>query len=524
MPALNNNKGPPIGSVVPVKTTSNLNYGILHLYRDAKELSEQDKPENIPTNDQLSDQCTIMCTLAVPSYLDTPDFLSFVAPVDQFVSHYRIIRDASPNKYMVLMKFRDTNAANDYYKQYNGRPFSSMEPEICHVVYIKSVEINSVLIPPYTFPFLNKTLEDDRQRRESLAEKNEEDSLCELPTCPVCLERMDENVTGLLTILCQHTFHCYCLSKWGDGSCPVCRYSQKPVLETGNSRSSLDPNQESSLIPDTADDANECFVCSVKESLWICLICGHIGCGRYQDAHAYDHYMETNHLYALEIETQRVWDYAGDGYVHRLIQNMVDGKLVELPSAASSGGDNQNQVASQEKLDAMSVEYTYLLTSQLDSQRMYYEDHLTEVTAQLSALTTQVKGLMTEIQNVKTDNEKLKHRNEKIEKDLTDASKEKEKAERRLDTLKERYEASKREYLEEKEMTSSLLHNNDILKKGLEEKQQMVKELGDQVRDLMFFLEARDKVQDNPEMEGGSVETRSMPIQARRGRKGKRSL
>jgi BRCA1-associated protein len=26
------------------------------------------------------------------------------------------------------------------------------------------------------------------------------------------------------------------------------------------------------------------------------------------------------HLYALELETQRVWDYAGDGYVHRLIQ------------------------------------------------------------------------------------------------------------------------------------------------------------------------------------------------------------
>lgn len=39
----------------------------------------------------------------------------------------------------------------------------------------------------------------------------------ELPTCPMCLERMDENVTGLLATLCQHTYHCYCLSKWGDG-------------------------------------------------------------------------------------------------------------------------------------------------------------------------------------------------------------------------------------------------------------------------------------------------------------------
>lgn len=38
----------------------------------------------------------------------------------------------------------------------------------------------------------------------------------ELPTCPVCLERMDSAVTGLVTVPCSHTFHCMCLSKWGD--------------------------------------------------------------------------------------------------------------------------------------------------------------------------------------------------------------------------------------------------------------------------------------------------------------------
>jgi BRCA1-associated protein len=67
------------------------------------------------------------------------------------------------------------------------------------------------------------------------------------------------------------------------------------------------------------------------------LICGHIGCGRYNGAHAFDHHLSTNHLYALELETQRVWDYAGDGYVHRLIQTKNDGKLVEFPPVASTG-------------------------------------------------------------------------------------------------------------------------------------------------------------------------------------------
>ena len=54
-----------------------------------------------------------------------------------------------------------------------------------------------------------------------------------------------------------------------------------------------------------------------------------VGCGRYLDGHAVEHFKETGHTFALELDTQRVWDYAGDGYVHRLIQDK-EGKLVEV--------------------------------------------------------------------------------------------------------------------------------------------------------------------------------------------------
>ena len=47
------------------------------------------------------------------------------------------------------------------------------------------------------------------------------------------------------------------------------------------------------------------------------------------------------------------------------------------------------------------------------------------------------------------------------------------------------------------------------MQESIEQKQKMVKELGDQVRDLKFFLEAREKVQEHPELGGGSVGTRS---------------
>ena len=77
------------------------------------------------------------------------------------------------------------------------------------------------------------------------------------------------------------------------------------------------------------------------QDLWICLICGHVGCGRYRAKHSIDHWKDSGHVYALELETQRVWDYVGDGYVHRLIQSKTDGKLVEVPSPAPAAASSR---------------------------------------------------------------------------------------------------------------------------------------------------------------------------------------
>lgn len=52
----------------------------------------------------------------------------------------------------------------------------------------------------------------------------------------------------------------------------------------------------------------------ISENLWICLVCAHVGCGRYISGHARVHFEETGHVYSLELQSQRVWDYVGDGY------------------------------------------------------------------------------------------------------------------------------------------------------------------------------------------------------------------
>lgn len=129
--------------------------------------------------------------------------------------------------------------------------------------------------------------------------------------------------------------------------------------------------------------------CEGIEALWICLICGHVGCGRYQGGHAASHYKATNHTYALQLGTNRVWDYAGDNFVHRLLQSKGDGKLVATQTPAESA-DNNND----EKIDSIQLEFTYMLTSQLHKQREFYEEKLARLESQIDAESKQFKVKM----------------------------------------------------------------------------------------------------------------------------------
>jgi len=158
---------------------------------------------------------------------------------------------------------------------------------------------------------------------------------------------------------------------------------------------------------------------------YVCLICGVISCAKGPSSthdmradgsssaqipshkgHAMQHYEETLHAYALDTETQHVFDFAGGGYVHRLLQNMEDGKIVEgtdprvmeeaqlqellgrnnseedelsslerstIPTYSSSAQDDE---AVHRKLEGFAGQYYTLLKSQLEQQRIYYEGRL----------------------------------------------------------------------------------------------------------------------------------------------------
>ncbi|GFU50074.1 BRCA1-associated protein [Nephila pilipes] len=418
--------------------------GLLHLYKENHRTTLAEEAE----------RSEMLCILAVPAAMTTHDLLQFVAPVYDDIENMRIIKDNKPNQYMVLLKFRNQLGADIFYKNFNGTRFNSIEPEICHLAFVAKVE----------------TIKESEEVCLPLP------GLTELPTCPVCLERMDESVDGILTILCNHSFHGSCLAKWGDTSCPVCRYSQTPEL-----------------MPD-----NRCVTCGSQDSLWICLICGNIGCGRYVDGHAYHHYLDTQHTYAMQLGNNRVWDYAGDNYVHRLVQNKADGKPVELEPV---------WVENEEKMDSMQLEYTYLLTSQLEAQRHYFEDRLTRIETEALKQLEEMK-------------EKTKHavdERKQLEEKLNRVTKEKQNMDKKISQLTSKVNRIAMELKDEKELNKCLRQNQtlwqqklNIADKALKEvrdtKDKEIFDLQEQVRDLMFYFDAKDKLQDVPNVSSQEIQ------------------
>jgi BRCA1-associated protein len=71
---------------------------------------------------------TTLCIPAVPSYLTPSDFLGFVGEkTREQVSHFRMVMTGRMNRYLVLMKFRDGEAAKRWKTEWDGKVFNSME-------------------------------------------------------------------------------------------------------------------------------------------------------------------------------------------------------------------------------------------------------------------------------------------------------------------------------------------------------------------------------------------------------------
>jgi BRCA1-associated protein len=311
-----------------------------------------------------------------------------------------------------------------------------------------------------------------------------------------------DDTSGLITIPCQHVFHCTCLQSWTGSGCPVCR-------ATNLAPQSVDPNDPYSH-PFGQGISNICMTCDTTDDLWICLICGNVGCGRYKGGHAKEHWKETAHCFSLELETQYVWDYAGDMWVHRLIREKGEGKVVEFPSTDMAARDGNSQagpdmdVVPRAKLDNIGMEYTNLLSSQLESQRLYFEeiiskaaDKAAKAEAASEAASSQAADALVRLQVVEEEQHRLKSEvMPQLERDL-------ERERKRGDKSTELARKLGQSLQEEKKINEGLMEKVQHLNRELEarkaqneELRREVEEQKDMNHDLTLFISGQEKLKE----------------------------
>ncbi|ONK60228.1 uncharacterized protein A4U43_C08F15760 [Asparagus officinalis] len=437
--------------------------GTIHLYRNG--------PHPIPSSSNSSSAApgcfpdplllpagrgTLLFVLAVPNRLSADDFLRFCGSYADRSSDIRVIRnDAMEDRYSVLVKFDEQKSADTFYLELNGWRYPSAEGEVCHILFLDPVEFTESTEIAGTPPT----------------------GSTELPTCPVCLERLDQDISGIIATTCDHSFQCSCISKWANSSCSVCHFCQ-----------------EHSEKP-------ACSICGTSLNLWSCVICGFVGCGRYKEGHAVRHWKDTQHCYSLDLETQRVWDYVGDSYVHRLNQSRGDDKLDKLKSNCRYTTENCESLTCSEedpgiystmlnsKVEAMVDEYNRLLASQLESQRQYYE------------------GLLEE-----TKEKRGKYIFEEVDKAVT----------LKMQDLQRKIEAVMKEKKIVSDNNESLVKNQNIWRERIKEiedrekenlrlKDEKIRDLEEQIRDFTVFVEAQ-KVLDNMGDAGGIQGGTLLPV------------
>ncbi|XVE98357.1 hypothetical protein REPUB_Repub03eG0099400 [Reevesia pubescens] len=355
------------------------------------------------------------------------------------------------DRYSVLIELVDQLAADLFYCGLNGKRFSPAEAELCHILFTHSVEYTELGEIASTTPV----------------------GFTELPTCPICLERLDPDTSGILSTFCDHSFQCSCTSKWTYLSCTVCRFCQQQ------------------------DEKPTCSICGSLENLWICLICGFMGCGRYKEGHAVRHWKDTQHCYSLQLISQQIWDYVGDGYVHRLNQSKADGKSVEMNShcmsiegtCGSCGyGDDSGikEAIYSSKVEEIFDEYSRLLATELEKQRQNYGSLLAEAKSKRDSSIAEAveKAATSEMQDIQSKLDKCTE-----EKDAL--------AEINRNLIKtQQVWREKVKEIEEREVYQLRLKDEKIL------------DLEEQIRDLKVYIEAQKKLldmTDSDSIRGGTL-------------------
>jgi mono-ADP-ribosyltransferase sirtuin 6 len=97
--------------------------------------------------------------------------------------------------------------------------------------------------------------------------------------------------------------------------------------------------------PKQIDLKAACSSCAETEN-WICLACLSVGCGRFRNSHAKEHYEQTRHAIAISVSDLNVWCYECESYIaHPLVERVHDvcylAKFGQKPKRAGHASEEE---------------------------------------------------------------------------------------------------------------------------------------------------------------------------------------
>ncbi|KPI84880.1 hypothetical protein ABL78_6062 [Leptomonas seymouri] len=234
-----------------------------------------------------------------------------------------------------------------------------------------------------------------------------------IPTCPLCGDRLEGTVSGYppQTPLCTcaregNAHQCTCFLS---STCLVCRRFADSLEQARQPRDAQQPSsqqQQQLQAQSPSVAAIKCEACAKAGDPWICLICGYVGCSRYQAMHAKDHCVAHQHFFSMNLLTQQIWDYDGDCFVHRVVilldthtgsstRMQFPGREDPLLDEGNGGDDHPASAANvpdtseawkaekksisakyDKKLISSHTQYAMVIKSELDAKRALYESQL----------------------------------------------------------------------------------------------------------------------------------------------------
>lgn len=336
----------------------------------------------------VDDSSTLVCALDIPAFLVPNELIAFFESYLIHMESIKILRSPiyekiefdnngfSDTTYVALLSMKSNSLAKKIVSEFDGRPYSTLDLTVCKLIAVISVVYTERKIADNTdlksnanveLEFLYRRMADTAENRLPIASAmdkddytetkfNEEslsiDILCEDdPICVVCLESLRTENMVPFTMYCGHTFHCSCVTRLEPPQCPVCRFEHDMnsclLTECITCGWNGLPTVLSQIRSPSLSIAQTASVLEVPfdRDIWVCLVCGYTGCGLCNAGHIQMHYDSQQHAYAMNTDTRHVFDFAGQGYVHRLVvQQDAVSSSSSIPTSNSS--NNINAVAS----------------------------------------------------------------------------------------------------------------------------------------------------------------------------------